>query len=420
MIALILQFAQFIDSPERMGLPPKNVVEICIDDGGYTDIASIPSPNIDELRSISIDFPRSYVTSPMCSPSRVGSLTGNYSSLYGIGKILNPLANIALPPGEGTKAKVFRDAGYATLHVGKWHMNPKDPMAPGTVGGFDTWRATILHNPGVLLLDGTGNGDYSNWNRVDDGVETTVHGKYITTEQTDAFVDWWSTTPGPKYGQLWLTAPHAPFHIPPSSLLPAGYPIPTTDREKYEAALVAADTAIGVVLAAIDMENTFVVFWSDNGTPKDVPLPGQDPNKLKMSPYEGGVNVPFYVHIPGQTQALRSRQLISSADFLATYADIVGQYAPNTNGISFARALGILSAPETTRDHVYAVRYAPNGFGPFNSREQLVRDTDGFKLIRFEKAGLPTQDLLFKLPDEINEVVNPAKYAELAAIMDGI
>jgi len=403
---------------EALELKP-NILEFCMDDVGYADLASVPTPNIDALIAVSFDFPISYVTAPVCSASRASSLAGRYSSDFDIGHFVGPLSSTSFPPGVQTKATLLKGAGYQTAHFGKWHLNVQDPPAPGVVGGFDWFSATSLHNPAIMLVDGSGMlGDYFTWNRVDNGIEFVDSSGYMTEIQGDEAKLWWSNAQEPKFAQMWFMAAHNPQHIPPAYLLPFAWPVPTTEREKFEASIIAMDTMIGEILSAVDLNTTYVFLWSDNGTPPTVVLPGQDPANFKFSMKEGGINTPFYIHAPGQKSAAIKRRMISSVDFLETYADIANVSSTANDGVSFANQLGVQTAPFQIRDWIYAVKFKPNGAGPYTVRERMLRTLDGFKYIRKEKSGQATQHLLYLLPDEDNEITNAAKLSELSAIVD--
>lgn len=410
-----------IELPPNLQLSPPNILEICFDDVGYEDIASVPTPNIDRLIAVSIDFPKSYVTSPLCSPSRVSNMTGLYNQRFEIGRIVTKGGWYSLPVGVQTKAKTLKLAGYATGHFGKWHMNASDTVAPGLIGGFDTWRATLLHNPGIELEDGSGeHGGYFDWNRVDDGNEWIDHESYMTQAQAEEAQRWWSETEEPKFAELWFAGAHMPFHDPPRELLPAGWPKPTNEREQFEAMVMSMDFMIGQLMTVVDLDTTYVFLWSDNGTPSEVPLPGQSAKRLKMSMYEGGVNTPLYVHVPGQDCASTSDRLVSTVDFLDTYADIAQVQVYEGDGVSFANQLGVETAPYNLREWVYADRFFPNGPGPYLSRHRMLRTDDGFKLIRIEHKRHPNHSLLYRLPNEVKKIHYLPKLRELEKLLDNL
>ena len=125
----------------RAAAPPRrpNVIVIytddqgCIDAGCYgaTDLAT---PSLDALAARGVRFTQFYAPSSVCSPSRAGLLTGRFPLRAGVPG--NVGEKDGLPPGEVTMAEMFRAAGYATAHVGKWHLGHAPETMPNCQG-FD-------------------------------------------------------------------------------------------------------------------------------------------------------------------------------------------------------------------------------------------------------------------------------------------
>src|SRR5512133_1303989 len=111
-----------------------NILFVLIDDLGFVDLGctgnkEVPTPNIDRLASEGTLLTRFHVNSPICSPSRVAFTTGQYPQRWRIHSFLNHRAanqrrGMAdfLDPQAPAIARAFKAAGYATAHVGKWHM----------------------------------------------------------------------------------------------------------------------------------------------------------------------------------------------------------------------------------------------------------------------------------------------------------
>src|SRR5690606_7059964 len=143
-----------------------NVILIFIDDMGWSDISSFgnteaKTPNIDQLAAEGISFEQFYVNAPICSPSRTAITTGTYPQRWNLTSFLsnrkhNAKRGIAnwLDPSAPTLAKDLQKAGYATGHVGKWHMRGRrdvDNAAGITQYGFGTSR-TNFEGMGPKLL----------------------------------------------------------------------------------------------------------------------------------------------------------------------------------------------------------------------------------------------------------------------------
>jgi arylsulfatase A len=135
-----------------------NIVIILCDDLGYGDLGvhghpHIQTPNIDRLANEGIRFTNFYSTAPVCSPSRVGLLTGrspNRAGVYDwIPESKQPRSDareqVHMRKGEITIAQLLKKAGYATCMAGKWHCNAafNSPLqAQPNDAGFDHWMAT--------------------------------------------------------------------------------------------------------------------------------------------------------------------------------------------------------------------------------------------------------------------------------------
>jgi arylsulfatase A-like enzyme len=291
--------------------------------------------------------------------------------------------------------RVLRDNGYATLAAGKWHLSTFAIGVPDAYEwprqfGFQHFLAGRIGNLGQTVT-------YTNWPRIDDGVRTDTT-EYNTTAVRRAASQWWEQTTGPKFAYVAFHAPHAPFHVPPSTLLPPGQAVGSDDRSKYEAMVMALDAEVGKLLAKVDLENTLVIFVSDNGTPTNACARGQDTGKAKGSVFEGGIHVPLIVAGWGAARGRTTEALVSVTDLFATILELTQIPRPvghAIDSVSFARQLYV---PELRgRDWVYSQTFAPNGFGPKDHNARAVV-TKRYKLMADERG-----ERLFDLehdPDE--------------------
>lgn len=119
--------------------PLPNVVIIYGDDVGYGDVGvygsqKISTPNIDALANQGIRFTDGHCTAATCSPSRFSLLTGIHGFRANI-RILAPNAPLVIPVGTYTLADLFKDAGYHTAVIGKWHLGLGSKEAPADWNG---------------------------------------------------------------------------------------------------------------------------------------------------------------------------------------------------------------------------------------------------------------------------------------------
>ncbi|MEX0686964.1 MAG: arylsulfatase [Balneolales bacterium] len=104
-----------------------NVIIIYADDVGYGDLGVygselIPTPNLDRMASEGLTMTSSYATAATCTPSRYSLLTGEYAFRNQRAQILDGDDPMLITPGSVTIPSLFRDAGYKTSIVGKWHL----------------------------------------------------------------------------------------------------------------------------------------------------------------------------------------------------------------------------------------------------------------------------------------------------------
>lgn len=125
-----------------------NVLIIYTDDLGYGDLRSygaksINTPNIDALANNGLKFTNAYATNATCTPSRYSLLTGTYSWRRNDTGVANGDASLIINEDTYTLADLFRDSGYATGVIGKWHLG---------IGGKEgpNWNGTL--KPGPLEL----------------------------------------------------------------------------------------------------------------------------------------------------------------------------------------------------------------------------------------------------------------------------
>ena len=158
--------------PMVMGkrLPSRpNFVVVVIDDLGWTDLGCqgsdyYESPNIDRLASEGVRFTDAYSCGPNCSPSRAALLTGKYPTRTGVTTVLNKKVyefalkehprRRSLAAEESTFAELLKEAGYATISLGKWHLgkekDSEDPLGQGfdeNVGGTHQGHPGSYHHP---------------------------------------------------------------------------------------------------------------------------------------------------------------------------------------------------------------------------------------------------------------------------------
>lgn len=309
--------------PVASGRVAPDVLLIVLDDVGVSDLVAVRDagylPNLSALAAGGFVF-RNASSAPICSPTRRSIFFGDFharQSGFGCG----PPTGEEPPAGAVSIAALLAGRGYASAFLGKWHLgaNPFGDW-PSTVQdrGWDHWQAGVPY-----FVSGCGGTSYDFWTDVEDGVVSSalVYQPHVMRQRFQAL---WSSLPGPRFVTFSTQLAHAPYHRPPASLLPAGYPATPGNRAKYEAMIAALDVQVGQLLAHVDLATTVVIVVGDNGTPQDV---SSDPTRAKTTTFQGGVHVPLFLRGAGIPRG-SSQALVSTADLYATLAELAGAAAP--------------------------------------------------------------------------------------------
>lgn len=314
-----------------------NVIVIVTDDQGTLDAkcygsTDLSTPNIDALATRGVRFTQFYAAAPVCSPSRAALMTGRYPVRAGVpGNVSSTAGQGGMPTQQVTMAETFKAAGYATAHIGKWHLGYSTDTMP-LAQGFDT---SFGHMGGCI--DNFSHFFYWNGpNRHDlhqNGAEVHRPGRYfpdLMVEEASKFIE--ANRERPFFMYFASNGPHYPYQGDPKWLdhyrdLP--YP-----RNLYAAFLSSIDERIGSLLKRVDdlglREKTIVVFQSDHGhsTEERAHFGGGNAGPYrgaKFSLFEGGIRVPAIISWPGHLPHGEVRsQLALGCDWLPTLAALSG------------------------------------------------------------------------------------------------
>lgn len=322
--------------PPPAPLEAPNVVMILVDDLGWGDVnyhgGEIGTPVLDRLASEGVRLERFYAA-PSCSPSRAGILTGKSPARLGFLRNTMDRDTYGLPLEERTMAEGFRDAGFATALVGKWHLGQSQPEQLPPARGFDHFYGFL---GGWVRYWDHGRARRIDWQRNGEPLEESGFTTHLLTDEAIRLIEERDRT-RPLFLLLAYNAPHAPLALPPGETAeslgmntPPGQPLRTIDRPLLYAATVRdLDAEIGRFLACLDdegiTEETIVFFASDNGaTPawgaSNRPLRGE-----KYTVWEGGVRTPAIVRWPGHVVAgEESEDIVSHVDLWPTLAAAAG------------------------------------------------------------------------------------------------
>ena len=395
---------------------PPNVIVFLLDDMGWTDLGCYGSdlyetPNIDRLAKEGVKFTNAYAACTVCSPTRAALLTGKYPARLHItdwipgstranAKLAVPDWTMYLPRTEVTIATALKKDGYATGHVGKWHLGNKE-QGYADKHGFDfTFAGTERGQPPSY---------FSPYKipTVKDGPE----GEYLTDREAAEAIGFITAN---KDRPFFLYVPHHGVHTPLQAKkeLIDKFAAKVKDgiRHKnatYAAMIASVDESVGKVTATLKelglSGRTIVIFASDNGglvlreITSNVPL-----RAGKGSAYEGGVRVPFIVKWPGVTKpGSVLDQPVITPDLYPTILEMTGAKGdPKHNAVVDGVSLVPLLRPDgqgLKREAIYwhYPHYHPGGATPYSA----IR-AGNWKLIEFLEDGRVE---LYSLGEDIGE-----------------
>lgn len=343
-----------------------NIVFILVDDMGWKDLSCYGStfyetPNIDKLFNEGIHFTNAYAAAPVCSPTRASILTGKYPANIGLtnfigghtkGILFDAPYIDHLPTSEISLAKTLKKNGYATWHVGKWHLGGR-PYYPED-HGFD-------ENIGGCHWGHPKNGYFSPWGieNLDDGSE----GEYLTDKLTDKAIQLIENNQDkPFFLNMWYYSVHTPIQAKTDKIEKYEYKVkelgldtkealiegdyfPCEHKKNqriirrviqsepvYAAMIESLDENIGRLLKTIEEkaeeDNTMVIFLSDNGglsTAEGSPTCNFPLSEGKGWMYEGGIREPLIIKYPPLISKNSVCHVpVTSTDFYPTILDIAG------------------------------------------------------------------------------------------------
>ncbi len=358
----------------QAGSTVPNLLFILSDDLGYGDLAcfggtAVKTPNLDALAADGMRFTQFYAASAVCSPTRASALTGRYPIRFDIRKHFTDHEE-HLPAGTQTLPKLLRNAGYATAHVGKWHLgglNQKhlDDRANSIPGphehGFD-YYLTQLEDPAVRIDMIKQRRMYRDGGQVlvrndENAPPVDLHWTDIVTDETIELIKRYHDGYRPFFINLWYTVPHTPYEPAPPPHFDMYKETAEGDQAFFRSMVSHMDASIGRIRRAVETlgieRNTFIVFTSDNG-PAWEGNPG--PYKGgKTDLHEGGIRVPMMTVWPGQIDAgTVSHTLGHTNDILPTFCAAAGVTLPSNPSIDGVNLLPHLrGGPAPERGSVF-------------------------------------------------------------------
>jgi arylsulfatase A-like enzyme len=324
----------------------------------------VHAPNLNKLASEAVVFERTYVTHPVCTPSRSSLMTGTWPHTNGCTRNSVPLDR---------RFRVFpelmKDRDYRAAYIGKWHLGEEGPIERG----FEEWVSTDDHGDYTNFLVSRGivpdkqNGRFSEVAISNLPIELSrpkflekCACEFIEKHQRDPFilVVGFVEPHSPYNGPLNDEHPLDQIELDATTTRPESVDIPlryrlmrewqqaeaVLDRERlptqlffgvtpdeyrsikqrYLGLVTLVDQSIGAILACLERcdltDNTIVVHTSDHGDSL-----GAHHLFGKETMFEEAARVPLLIRLPSQTRVRTIQQPISHIDFVPTLLDLLGQ-----------------------------------------------------------------------------------------------
>ncbi|HZJ58302.1 MAG TPA: sulfatase-like hydrolase/transferase [Clostridia bacterium] len=448
-----------LTTEEKKDVP--NIIFILMDDLGWGDLScfgskAIHTPNLDRMAEEGLIMENCYSSSPVCSPSRFGLMTGRYPSRGFIKNVFFPTVEIeerhmvvdrgyetpeelaggrpsreaverarqaskfiggAIPvegimPDEVTVAEILQARGYRTGMFGKWHLGDKEPHLPNNKG-FDYFYGAHYSNDMV---------PYHFWRNEEIAVEAPFDQSKITEYlNTEFFKFIEDNSDGPFFAYYASPWPHHPLN--------SGEKFKGTSKGGvYGDCIEEFDHGIGQLFDLLKekglLDNTFIAFSSDNG-PWHQGSPGGHRGR-KGNAFDGGQVVPTICYWKDKVVNGTIREQAMNIDFLPTFSEMAGVELPKDRIIDGKSILSLLKgetkeSPHDCLIYVDPGEYEDQGFG--------VRSQDNFKYYKATNSENATyknmmiHSFLFDLDHDRDEsydvkALYPEKYKELREHLD--
>ncbi|MEI6892108.1 MAG: arylsulfatase [Pontiella sp.] len=427
-----------------------NVIVIYTDDQGSGDVSALnpeakfKTPNMDRLAEEGIAFTRGHSSDSVCTPSRYGLLTGRYAWRTELKSgVYNAEQACMIVDDRMTLAHLFKENGYHTGMVGKWHLGMDFPGTPEDRDwskpvldmpldkGFDyfygipaslnygilAWfEGRYAEVPPVLYSNKKKNPRHMDYRimppyetspgRSTDPTRTAkmnfeVAADFIDnqclTRFTDKAIEWMGEKASDGDTPFFLYLPYTSPHYPVC-------PLPEFhgqgDAGAYGEFLIETDYHIGRILEFLEKtgldENTLIVFTSDNGPEKSwrsrLKTFGHDSRGAlregKRSVYEGGHRVPFLVRWPAGIAAPGRtwNQPVGQVDLMATFAELLGAKLPDSAGEDSQSFASVLLDSKTDFERLPLINHG-------NNRRYSITDGDWKLVMPGGEKGMELYDL---------------------------
>ena len=448
MLLIIRSITFFVLIKCAFAVQSPNLILINVDDLGWKDLGCYGSdvyetPNIDKLARNGLKFTNAYSACAVCSPTRAAIMTGRYPARLGVTdwirarfqggkipkdkknpsgwvgsknkKVLCPQNALWMELEEVTIAEKLKEDGYATCHIGKWHLGADDwyPEKQGfdeNYGGCDYGQPPSYFDPFKnKRLDGI----Y--------GLPGKKQGQYLTDRECDEAVMFIKKNRQKKFFLNFANyAVHTPIQAKPSLLDKYKTKIQSLDTKQKNAAYAtmveSVDQAVGRIITILKEEGIFdrtlIIFTSDNGgllgVTNNTPL-----RSGKGFPYEGGIRVPLIIFWPDFINGGKVIDTpVSSIDFFPTLCSAAGIKNSTDEVVDGLNLLPLIKGENNVKRqslfwHFPHYRGKINPYSIIRNGDwKLIKRYDGkpFELFNLKNDLSEKNDLSQDMPEKVKEL----------------
>lgn len=448
MLLIIRSITFFVLIKCAFAVQSPNLILINVDDLGWKDLGCYGSdvyetPNIDKLARNGLKFTNAYSACAVCSPTRAAIMTGRYPARLGVTdwirarfqggkipkdkknpsgwvgsknkKVLCPQNALWMELEEVTIAEKLKEYGYATCHIGKWHLGADDwyPEKQGfdeNYGGCDYGQPPSYFDPFKnKRLDGI----Y--------GLPGKKQGQYLTDRECDEAVMFIKKNRQKKFFLNFANyAVHTPIQAKPSLLDKYKIKIQSLDTMQKNAAYASmvesVDQAVGRIITILKeegiFERTLIIFTSDNGgllgVTNNAPL-----RSGKGFPYEGGIRVPLIIFWPDFINGGKVIDTpVSSIDFFPTLCSAAGIKNSTDEVVDGLNLLPLIKGENNVKRqslfwHFPHYRGKINPYSIIRNGDwKLIKRYDGkpFELFNLKNDLSEKNDLSQDMPEKVKEL----------------
>lgn len=427
-----------------------NILFVLVDDFGYHDISINGSkiyqtPNIDKLAKTSVNFENAYSSYPRCVPSRYALMTGTYP----VNEDHGDLSKVA---PEKNFIKQFKAAGYTSFFVGKWHLGSgaSSPVGLGYDQSFAAGDAGATEQQFYPFNGKRVAGAKGEKAPVEDVEKYAKEGDYLSDVLTKRTIEYMKENKKDKpfIGVLSFYAVHTPIEAKKVDLernqkeinafnfgntpeyVAEGHAETKMrqDNAAYAGMVENVDENVGKLIQSLKdqglYDNTIIILTSDHGGlstrggKRELATTNSPLRAGKGWLYDGGIKVPFMVHLPNGKAFVDKESIVLGMDIFPTLTDLaLNKQIEGVDGKSFKN---VLLKKENWKDRtVFWNSYKARPTQTGDDKTSAVRKGD-FKLLDFVESG---KIELYNIKNDISEqhdlaATMPEKKAELLKLLN--